>query len=73
MTAIEHQLLGGVDLVGAPSPVPRLRVVPSVVADGKLNIPYGNGYDHFTLDRYEHWEGYTVSVLVWSGRTNIAE
>lgn len=62
-----------IELQGCPNPVPRMMVARSKLADEKLKLPFGNGYDHFVFDRYITRSGQLVPVYTWVDRTRIAE
>lgn len=62
-----------VELVGCASLGPRLWTERSALAEGRLKVQFGNGYEHFDLDHYEEIEGRTTPVFVWTDRTRIAE
>lgn len=76
--AEETQAAGGdgliaIELVGCPNSVPRMMVSRKVMAEGKVKIPFGNGYDHFEFDSYATRDGQPVPVFAWTDRTRIAE
>ncbi|MQA63982.1 MAG: hypothetical protein GEU86_21525 [Actinophytocola sp.] len=62
-----------IELQGCPDAVPRMMVARSKLADEKLTLPFGNGYDHFAFDRYITRNGQLVPIYTWVDRTRIAE
>lgn len=62
-----------VELVGRPGFGPRTSVDPAAVAEGRLKLLSGNGYEHFDLDHYVERDGSSIPVFVWTDRTLIAE
>lgn len=62
-----------IELQGCPNAVPRMMVARSTLAEEKLKIPYGNGYDHFVFDSYITRNGNLVPVYTWVDSTRIAE
>lgn len=71
--ATQSDDLISIELVGCPNSVPSMLVSPKVMAEGKITIPFGNGYDHFVFDYYTFKEGQRVPVFSWVDRTRIAE
>lgn len=69
----EQEPLVEVELTGCPDAVPHLMVARSRLDQGRLKIPFRDGYDHFDFDSYITRNGNQVPVFVWSGRTKIAE
>lgn len=70
---VQSEGLISIDLVGCPNSTPSMMVSPNVVAEGKIRIPFGNGYDHFVFDYYTFRDGQQVPVFSWVDRTRIAE
>jgi hypothetical protein len=64
-----------VELVGCTGLGSHVFVDRSVVAEGRLKIQFGAGYEHFDLDHFVDAGGddEPVPVFVWTDRTWIAE
>lgn len=62
-----------VELIGSRGLGSRRRVDPAVIAEGRLKVQFGAGYEHFDLDHYADRGGTSVPVFVCTHRTWIAE
>lgn len=64
-----------VELVGCTGLGSHISVDRAAVAEGRLKIQFGAGYEHFDLDHFTDSDddGEGVPVFVWTDRTWIAE
>jgi hypothetical protein len=64
-----------VELVGCTGLGSHISVDRAAVAEGRLKIQFGAGYEHFDLDHFSDssGDGDPVPVFVWTDRTWIAE